>query len=337
MRSSDHTALLRTCRIACLWLLAGALAGYAFARATPHEHPEGREVRGATEKYAFINPLLECEAAEGMIDARKVNLGRDLAGFVSGLKQRGDVAEIGVYVRDLNNGPTFGIAQDERFLPASLLKLPVAIAFYKLSENDPSVLLRELPFPQRFDPPDAGDMQFIQPSKEIEPGRAYRIGELIEAALVRSDNQAIQLLYNELNRTSAKPLRDLYALLGVDQGVLEGPGGELSVKQYSAFFRILYNASFLDRKNSEILLGMMSRAEYDRALVAGVPEGVVVSHKFGESGDHEERQIHDCGIVYYPEHPYLVCVMSRGADAAKLETSIASVAEFLSGRLSKSE
>ncbi|HSE35311.1 MAG TPA: serine hydrolase, partial [Candidatus Paceibacterota bacterium] len=275
--------------------------------------------------------------ADGTLDAAKVNLSQELRAHVDGLRKKGEIAEMGVYVRDLNNGPTFGMNENEGFLPASLLKLPVAMAFYKIAEDDPSVLSRKIRFEKRSGPPVDGDMQFIVPSKEIEPGREYRIDELVEAALVHSDNQAIQLLYNELNRTSAKPLRDLYRLLGVDESVLNGPGGSLSVKQYSAFFRILFNASFLDRTHSELILAMLARSEYDRALVAGVPEGVSVSHKFGESGTLEERQIHDCGIIYYPDHPYLLCVMSRGAEAEKLETSIASVAAFLSGRLASAE
>lgn len=318
-------------------VLIAASLGFFAGRGAPHPHKQADVVRGATEAYRFINPLLECELAEGTLDATKTNLSRELSAHVEKLKKQGDVAEMGVYVRDLNNGPTFGVNEDREFLPASLLKLPVAMAFYKIAEEDPTALSRKVTFAKRSAPPVDGDTQFIRPETEIEPGRTYRVDELIETALVHSDNQAIQLLYEELNRTSAKPLRDLYRLLGVNEEVLNGPGGRLSVKQYSAFFRILFNASFLDRSDSERILEMLSRARYDRALVAGAPDGVPVSHKFGESGTLVERQIHDCGIIYYPDHPYLLCVMSRGADAGKLETSIASVAAFLSDRLASTE
>jgi hypothetical protein len=41
-----------------------------------------------------------------------------------------------------------------------------------------------------------------------------------------------------------------------------------------------------------------------------------VAHKFGirDIAGEQEKQFHDCGIVYYPKRPYLLCVMTRGND-----------------------
>ena len=40
-------------------------------------------------------------------------------------------------------------------------------------------------------------------------------------------------------------------------------------------------------------------------LMAGVGQGISVAHKVGSSTTSQS----DCGIVYYPEKPYLVCLM----------------------------
>jgi beta-lactamase class A len=58
-------------------------------------------------------------------------------------------------------------------------------------------------------------------------------------------------------------------------------------------------------------------------LVAGVPAGIPVAHKFGETGQvGGERQLHDCGIVYYPNSPYILCIMTRGNNFEELPNII---------------
>lgn len=93
---------------------------------------------------------------------------------------------------------------------------------------------------------------------------------------------------------------------------------KLTVKEYASFFRILFNSSYLSADNSERALNLLAHTEYHDALPS--PQGVVVAHKFGEAGtENIERQLHDCGIVYLPDHPYLACIMTRGRDAEKLK------------------
>lgn len=97
----------------------------------------------------------------------------------------------------------------------------------------------------------------------------------------------------------------------------------MSPKDLSTVFRSLYNSSLYEWQLSEQALKLMSQTTFKQGIVAGVPEGTAVSHKFGENTD----ELHDCGIVYYPEHPYLICVMTRGGDFDKLVTSISQISK----------
>jgi len=55
-----------------------------------------------------------------------------------------------------------------------------------------------------------------------------------------------------------------------------------------------------------------------------------VSHKFGEGGVMGgERQLQDCGIVYYPGRPYLLCVMAKGTKLENLEKFIKAVSRLV--------
>jgi hypothetical protein len=53
------------------------------------------------------------------------------------------------------------------------------------------------------------------------------------------------------------------------------------------------------------------------------------SHKFGERKflDSGETQFHDCGIVYLPKKPYLLCIMTRGTDLNKATKVIKNISQ----------
>ena len=74
---------------------------------------------------------------------------------------------------------------------------------------------------------------------------------------------------------------------------------------------------------------MLASADFKRGLVAGVPEDIKVAHKFGERETSEGKQLHDCGIVYYPNRPYLLCVMTEGADLENLISVVGGVSRLV--------
>jgi beta-lactamase class A len=64
--------------------------------------------------------------------------------------------------------------------------------------------------------------------------------------------------------------------------------------------------------------------------VAGVPAGISVANKFGERELADgTRQLHDCGIVYHPERPYVLCVMTKGASFEQLSRTVADVSQLV--------
>ncbi len=83
---------------------------------------------------------------------------------------------------------------------------------------------------------------------------------------------------------------------------------------------------------SEKALNLLSQVKYTNGLVKGINNpNIIVSHKFGERTyeDTGEKQLHDCGIVYIPQNPYLVCIMTRGNDFSKLSASIVKLSDLI--------
>ena len=43
------------------------------------------------------------------------------------------------------------------------------------------------------------------------------------------------------------------------------------------------------------------------------------------------KQLHDCGIIYYPGNPYLLCVMTRGDSFGELSSTIRDISDIIYG------
>lgn len=314
---------------AVLIFIGGIAAGYGLETLFPDESSldgsgKSYQVRQNGGEYQYINPLLECEMAEGTIDAHKENFREKLATFIENQQQKKQLTKAAVYFRDLNNGPAFGINEAEDFFPASLLKVPVMMVYYHLAEENPSLLQTEILYEK---PVELGYTPTIIPTKELVPGQTYTVEDLIRRMIIYSDNQALVLLTSRLPR---EPLEELFSMLGVGSDVLDDPNAKLTVKEYAGFFRILFNSSYLSHEHSEKTLTLLASTDFDEGIVAGLPKNIPVAHKFGEAGTMDaERQLHDCGVVYLSQRPYLACIMTRGQKPEMLKSALKDISRFI--------
>jgi beta-lactamase class A len=271
----------------------------------------------------LINPLLECDIESPQRKKELIIIEHKLEEKVEQMKQRHNISEMAVYLRDLNNGPWLGIDENKKFAPASLLKIPVMIAYYAEAERNPSILNQKVVY---TDTTNLNANENIKPNNAIEKGKEYTINELIRRMIVYSDNDAMALLVEKLPLS----IQDkVYQDLG-----LSIPGARtledfMTVKEYASFFRILYNASYLSKEYSQKALELLSEVDFANGIRAGVPSKIRVANKFGERNFQGRKQLHDCGIVYYPNNPYLLCIMSRGDDFSEMAQSIRDVSALV--------
>lgn len=168
---------------------------------------------------------------------------------------------IGLYVRNLNNGPWFGINENEKYSPASLMKVPIFITFLKWIELDPSVASKKILVNEDKNT----STQYFKPIKNLTIGKEYSIQELMEEMIIYSNNSAMNIL------TSVMPL-DFYTKVSNDLSIKvpkkDTEENYLSVKEVATFFRILYNASYLNRDSSEYTLKILSKATFSDGIRA---------------------------------------------------------------------
>lgn len=288
---------------------AGWLAHYTFSQSRAHSKPR----RVALHGFRFTSPLLDVELPEGIrIGHEPIPFKYKIKAFLQQKIDSKQVQLVSVYYRDLHDGPWFGINVKTVFNPASMMKVPVMIAWLKRAERDPQVMKRIFTYDGKQD---MSVMQDILPQHTLTPGRRYTVEELLNFMIKYSDNNATALLYYAM---SAGELNAVLDGMDIDNQP-DGENNSITVHGYSGFFRILYNAAFLNREMSEKALELLSQQDFPQGMIAGVPKGIIVASKFGEQGQimkSDDTQLHEFGIVYHPTHPYILGIMTQGHDIA---------------------
>jgi beta-lactamase class A len=276
-------------------------------------------------------------AAPGGETIGQLRTGKELASFrsqVNDLVARAlaskEVSSVSVYFLDLKSGNRFGINEDEKFAPHNLLKLPLMIAYFKRAETDPEVLRAKLVYAGGSA---RGAEHRIKTPRPLEPGKTYSVGDLIYRMVVFGDDDALALLSANLPASS---LDRIYSDLGLDVDPADEEDS-MTLSSYASFYRVLYNASYLNRRMSDKALSYLSKSTFRDGIVAGVPPNVTVASRFGEltfpvdEGERkrDQTQLHEIGIVLYPNRPYLLGVMVRGDDFTKLTRTMRDISRFV--------
>lgn len=274
----------------------------------------------------FINPLYECNTGAPYGTTQLLDLNNTINDYINQVTANNSVTRVAVHFRDLNSGPWFGINNQDLFSPSSLLKVPVMMAYFREAEKDPSILTKQITY--TTDPVGVATENF-PPKHPLGKGKTYTVEQLIEQMIIESDNVALLLLENNIGN-------DKINQVTLDLGIATTQDLSMNVVDYSTLFRVLYYSTYLNQEYSTKALNILSQVEFTQGLVASLPKNIVVSHKFGErSIDNGVYQMHDCGIVYYPKRPYLVCIMTKGSNFNDLVTTIQQISGKIYAEVSK--
>jgi beta-lactamase class A len=306
----------------------GIAVGFLSAPLFWDEQESGQfAIREYDQRYEFIRPLLICQTSEDAEAEEFNSLKRQVDEVISAARKAKKLTTISVYFRDLNSGRWIGINELEMYSPASLLKVPVMMAHLKKAEERPEALQIKY----RYTKGSEEDDPLIQKPLLVD-NHMYTAFDLIRGMIIQSDNVATQMLETIADQSI---LEETYGVLELKNPYDTGDElYQLSAKKYALFFRALYNSTFLNREMSNQALELLSESEFSLGLRAGTPTNIKVAHKHGVRGIDDEDGSHivevsDCGIVYDPSSPYLLCVMSRGTNAYVLSDVIREIAEVV--------
>lgn len=267
-------------------------------------------------QYQFLSPRIFSENQNNLI-VNFVTLRKYMQQFASQLNYK-----TGVYFEYLPSGTSIGINEKESFVPASLLKTPLAMGIYKHFENGtlkPSDLVQM---------DDKSRNQGFGKLWKLKTGTSLSVEQALDHLIRESDNTAQNLL---LKKISTEEIDKVFDALDIPK-IRDGKGEALvTAKNYSSILRCLYLACYLSQSNSNQLLQQLTQTEFNDKLPATIPSSIPVAHKIGEHtlpNNQEKSTFTDCGIVYLPKRPYLLCVMVE-ADESTATSIIASYSKIV--------
>lgn len=208
--------------------------------------------------------------------------------------EKEDLKFTSLYFEYINTGANISLNSDIRILPASLIKVPLAMAVMKKIERGHWELYNELIMTKEDRDAWWGDVYMKYPI-----GSPIPIQSLVEEMLLSSDNTAYRILYRNL---SLDEVRDVFISLGLDD--FFDQEWKITAKEYTRLIRSLYTANYLTPEHSQFLLDILSRTEYDDYLWQGIPAHAWFAHKIWEN--ESKTVILDAGLVYTGNRVYLI-------------------------------
>ncbi len=224
--------------------------------------------------------------------------------------------QVSIYFEYLNTGGNISINQNLQLIPASLNKLPVAMAALdKVEKGEWSLTDRLVLLPE--------DVDSNFGTLHQEPlNSSFTIEFLLKEMLQKSDNTALNILLRNVTVDGVIKILDE---IGLQE--LFDERGNITAKEYSQLFRSLYTANLLNREYSQLLLSWLTQTEFNEFISHNIPAEVPVAHKFGLNMDY--LVFADSGIVYLPNQPYLLTVLVNPENSITADSALGEAGEIM--------
>lgn len=200
------------------------------------------------------------------------------------------------YVVRLNDGSSYGVNEKEVMQAASLIKLPVLATLYKEAEGGRLDLETKYSLKNSDKRPGAGSLA----SKPTGTVLTYR--DLSRLMGKQSDNTAFNIIRNLLGE---EKINSMIKSIGMTKTDLTS--NKTTPYDIGTFYEKLWKNEIISEKSRDEILDFLTDTIYENWIVAGIPQGVRVAHKYGR----EVHVVNDAGIVF-SNKPFVLVIMSDG-------------------------
>jgi beta-lactamase class A len=222
---------------------------------------------------------------------------------------------VGVSIQNLATGEALSIRGEEKFPSASLIKVSVLVALLDevrrgtLRLDDPITMIAR---------DRVGGSGVLQ---HLHGGLGLTVEDAARLMIIISDNTATNLLLDKVPMRTVWAKMDSLGLpatrihsktflrgtsVAMDSSVRYGVG-VTTPDETVRLFALLHQGRAVSPALDSLALAILRGNEDWNKLVRWLPEGAEAAHK---SGDVDQSR-NDCGILYGPDAPVALCVMTR--------------------------
>lgn len=235
--------------------------------------------------------------------------------------------KLGFLCKNLATGQSFGLRENEPFLAASVIKLPILAAILLRASEAPGNLLEETVLVTDAEKvPSCGALQHITGEN------CYDIRTLCKLMITLSDNTATNAL---IRHFGMEALNSDFRRLGlegthIERCLFDSEAGALGRENYfipreiASLLQRAYRGELVSPKASQFLTELLTLQQIKHKIQGRLPKTIAVAHKTGE----DSGITHDVGIIYAQE-PLVVVFASNETDVPAFEQAIRDISYHL--------
>ena len=245
--------------------------------------------------------------------------------------------KVGVLIRHLDTGEQFAWRADDVQPTASLIKLPVMVAAYRMADAGRLDLTKSLTLAESDKVPGSGIL-----TDQFSAGVSLSLRDAIRLMIRYSDNTATNLVVDQIGLpTTTATMASLgFPKTGLNSKVYRGDTtispersrlyglGSTTASETVDLLEKLHAGTIASKESCEAMIGHLVSCD-DKVLQHELPTGTKVAHK---SGAVSNSRCH-AGIVYGPKGPFAICVLTTDNKDQSWDDNNA--AQVLIGRIAK--
>ena len=232
--------------------------------------------------------------------------------------------QVGFYYKNLITGETFGFRENEQFLAASVVKLPLLAAIMYLREHGRTRLNERITVQkEQMHPDSCGVLAFM--TGDEDGSVTLDIQTLCNFMMIISDTTATNALYHHYGNELIIDTLQKLGLSGTqfNREYYDSERESKGIQNYFVPAEIgillekIYSRTLISPQASEDMEKLLLCQQVNHKMGGHLPMGYPIAHKTGE----EDDKTHDVGIVFARE-PFVACFASCCSDIPTYEDFI---------------